>query len=80
MTKIVRVDVSPVRLLTEFERAKSALPPGHQCPASAAVSYAVEKLQAVRLAQDVALDESARAAEVPAPRVVPPQGGEAAEP
>ena len=79
MSKVVKVHVSPVRLLSELERAEQALPPGHQCPASEAVHYAVMKLAAARQVQDVALDEAARTAEVPALRMVLPQGGEAAE-
>ena len=68
-----RVDVSPVRLLSEFERAEQALPPGHQCPASEALHYAVTKLAPVRQLQNLGLDEAVRIAEPRAERVVPPQ-------
>jgi hypothetical protein len=73
MPKIVKVTVSPVRLLNELERAANALPHDHQCPATRAVHYAVEKLSVARAAQDLVLDASTRLPESPAPRVVPPQ-------
>lgn len=73
MKPIQRVHISPTRLLAELERAASALPPGHQCPASEAVSYAVTKLQAVRQVQDVTLDADARTPEQRAERTVEPQ-------
>jgi len=74
MSKVVKVHVSPVRLLSELERAEQALPPGHQCPASEAVHYAVTKLAAARQVQDAALDEATRTPEPQAARVSPPQG------
>ena len=70
--KIARVDISPLRLLSELERAQEALAQGDQSTAQASLAYAVERLQAVRMVQDVTLDAAAKTPEPRAERVVPP--------
>jgi hypothetical protein len=77
--RIERVSITPTRLLDALERARQALVHGDQQTARREVEYAVDRLQSVRAAQNVALDEAAQTPEAPAPRVVLPQGGEAAE-
>jgi hypothetical protein len=74
MKKVVYVDVSPHRLLTELERAQAALAHGDQQAARLSLHYAVERLQAARQGQDLALDVAAKTADVQAPRIVAPHG------
>jgi hypothetical protein len=70
--KVVRVAVSPIRLLDELERGQAALQRGDQSAAQASLDYAVAKLQAIRAVQDVALDEATQTPETQAPKVTPP--------
>jgi hypothetical protein len=72
--KVTRVDITPTRLLDALERAQAALAHGDQQTARLSLHYAVERLQAARQGQDVALDVAARTADVPAPRIVQPHG------
>ena len=73
--KVVRIDVqvSPSRLLDALEHAQTALAHGNAAEARAALTYAVTRLQAVRHAQDAALDEAARTPEPRAQREHLPQ-------
>jgi hypothetical protein len=77
--KIERVTVTPSRLLSELERAQVALAHGDHGTAQRSLDYAVERLQVVRQAQDVGLDEATHTREARGQRVVPPAGGESVE-